>query len=420
MVREIPEITAAAATDLWDTYALPRRPVVVRGLFRDQPIAEAATVAGARRLLGDAPVLIKEEYSRSFAGDGQAPEPELASLDDYVGRYGDEPDSGRVVTEWDVPPTLLELFTLPEFCRPQAPVHDLFLHAFLAGPGNYAHLHFDQDQRHVLLVQVFGRKRVVVFPPSASRWLHPFGNLGSIRLQGMAPAERDAFIALAGGAQVILEPTDALFMPLLVWHFADYVDFGMSFNIRFRRNAHNRFLSADNFAGDRYVQAVSEPFGAVRVGDPLPADLAAEFARITAVHDADHPDREAKYRAMRATFRDIARQRGDGADPVYVFPLEDMDERQAMLGMRGTFRYRPDGRSAADMMVVDDRPAAGSQLRMVRDLVRRHGYPDPLFARVLANKFAKATVAELTRGEVARLVAYLQSPSGLLRAPVTV
>lgn len=420
MVQQIPEITAAAATDLWDTYALARQPVVVRGLFRDQPIAEAATVAGARRLLGDMPVLIKEEYSRSFVGDRQPPAPELASLDDYVGRYGDEPDSGRVVTEWDVPPALLELFTLPEFCRPQAPVHDLFLHAFLAGPGNYAHLHFDQDQRHVLLVQMFGRKRVVVFPPSASRWLHPFGNLGSVRLQAMAPAERDAFIALAGGMQTILEPTDALFMPLLVWHFADYVDFGMSFNIRFRRNEYNRFLSADNFAGDRYVQAVSAPFGGVPVGDPLPDDLAADFARITAVYDADHSDREAKYRAMRDTFRDICRQRGAGGDPIYVFPLDDMDERQAMLGMHDTFRYRPDGRGSADTMLVDDRQAARSQLRMLRDLVRGHGYPDALFARLLANKFAKATVEELSRGDVARLMAYLQSPSGLLRAPATV
>ena len=42
---------------------------------------------------------------------------------------------------------------------------------FLANAGNVGHLHFDGDQRDVILHQVYGRKRVVLFPPAAAKHL---------------------------------------------------------------------------------------------------------------------------------------------------------------------------------------------------------------------------------------------------------
>lgn len=413
MPSAIPELTPdEAGRVLWPEYALARRPVVVRGLFADQPIAGAGTAEGATRLLGGMPVLIREEYSRVLGStEERSSAPESAALEDYLRRYGDVPDSGQVVTELEAPPALLGLITVPEFCRPAAPVHDVLVHSFLAGPSNYAHLHFDQDQRHVLLAQVFGRKRVVVLPPSASRWIHPFGNLGSIRPQAMSQDEREHFLALTGGVQTIIEPGDAVYMPPLVWHYTDYLDLGMSFNIRFRRNEYNRFLSADNFLGDRYLQALSAPFSTIPAGDSLPPALAEIFAAVTAAFDGDHTDRSGKYRAIRRALRDISIRHGlEREDQLFLFPLDEVTERQAERAMRGTFLYQPQGRRSADLMRVDSRPASAAQARMVRDAVQERAYPAATLAKVLDAMFARSAVEELTGIEALRFLAYLGSP----------
>jgi len=418
LTRPIPEIGADEIGNVWERYVLTRTPVVIRGLLADRPLAAASTMESAVELLGHLPVVIQEEYSRSAGGQRVPAAPEVASLADYVARFGDIPDSGRVVTELDVPPAMLELFDVPDFCQPVAPTHDLFLHTFLAGRGNYAHLHFDQDQRHVLLIQVFGRKRVVLFPPSASRWLHPFGNLGSIRLQAMDDRTRDAFVECAGGMQTILEPTDAVFMPVLVWHYTDYLDTGMSFNIRFRRNEYNQFLSVDNFVGDRYVQAVAAPFSTVPPCGPLPDHLAENFAEITEVFDRDYASQLDKYRAVHGIFREICSRCGLDGDPLFLFPLDERTAIEAEQGMRNGFRYRPDGRRAADLLQPDAQPASASQVRMLTQRIDVLGYSDELLRKVLRNKFARTSLSELRRSEGARFLAYLNSPSALPRAPV--
>jgi hypothetical protein len=40
------------------------------------------------------------------------------------------------------------------------------LSLIFVGPGNFAQLHYDADQRHALMYQAFGRKRYVVIDPA--------------------------------------------------------------------------------------------------------------------------------------------------------------------------------------------------------------------------------------------------------------
>jgi hypothetical protein len=411
VANRIPEISPADTGDIWSRYVLARKPVVIRGLFADQPIAQAATLAAARRLLGTMPVVVKDEYTKQLTEEsGGGDHAQITSLARYVDEFGSGSTGGRVVAEYDVPPALIDLFSLPDWCLPSAPTHDVYLHSFLAGPGDFAHAHFDMDQRHVLLAQVFGTKRVVVFPPSASRWMHPFGNLGSVCIEAMSDGERESFLDCAGGAEAVIGPTDAVYMPLLVWHYTSYLDLGLSFNIRFGRNSYSRFFSVENFIGDQFVQGVAEPFGSIPPGGRPAGELAATLQEVVDVFNRDdYPTRLDKYRAVHQTFRDIYLRTAQSG-PLHLFPLEERTEQRALSAMSNTLLYRP-GAKASTAPNVPVR-ASRSQLVDLQRKLDQAGYGPARTEKVIANMFGRALLGDLSRDEVNRFIAYLASPSG--------
>jgi hypothetical protein len=418
---QIDDIDAADIDGFWERYVLPRKPVVIRGIYANEPLAEAGTIEGARRLLGSMPVLIQDEYTRQidYLREGRAdsqeemPEPVLGTLNDYFDGYGDQHKSRRVVTEWDVPTALLSTFTLPEFCRPTSPAHSLFLHMFLAGPENWAHIHFDMDQRHVLLAQIFGHKGVALFPPSASQWLHPFGNFGSLCLQAMSPDERKGFVEAVGGAYTVINPTDAIYIPPLLWHYLDYLDLGASFNVRFGRNPYSRFLSVENFLADQYLQAVAEPFAGIAPGAEPDAAQRQILDEVIDAFNRDYDSREDKYRQMRGVFRDIYRRQGLEPElPLFLFPLDDETDRYDLIRLHGNFLYRPGARTSWDAITAIDPPASAAQLKALDQRLQSIDYPAPVLEKVLFNKFGRTALSELTREDASRLLGYLRSPSG--------
>lgn len=418
--HEIEVIDASETDDFWQRYVLARKPVIIRGVFAGDPIAGAATIDGAKELIGSMPVLIQDEYTRQMDRSEEAAhlkrEPKLAPLREYLDGHRDVEMSRRVITEFEVPPTLLSVFSLPDFCRPSTPYHDLFLHLFVAGAKNWAHVHFDMDQRHVLLVQIFGTKRVTLLPPSSSRWLHPFGNFGSISLEAMNPRERLAFLEASGGVHGEIGPMDAVYIPPLLWHYLDYDDLAGSFNIRFGRNPYNRFLSIENFLGDQYVQAVAQPFVSVPPGERPTGELAATLEEVVAAFNRDYDSRMDKYHAMNRTFRDIFRRNGlEEVLPLYMFDLDHEAEREAELRMRNNFLYRPGARTSWEAIEAIEPPAPQGQLRALEQKLNALGYTPELIDRTLANKFGRASLSELSRGEGSRFLAYLNSPSGAIR-----
>ena len=98
------------------------------------------------------------------------------SLRDYVDFSRSNPSTRLCCTEYDTPARVLTSFELPDICRVNGAGEeilglprkygdfDLVTAIFLANEGNVGHLHFDGDQRDVLLYQVYGRKRVVLVP----------------------------------------------------------------------------------------------------------------------------------------------------------------------------------------------------------------------------------------------------------------
>lgn len=103
---------------------------------------------------------------------------------------------------------------------------------YLAPAGQYSDLHFDRDGSHVLNLQLFGRKRFTLFPPSSGRFLHPIMHWGGVKLRGLSPSHLAGFLTYANGSSVVLEPGEAIHIPPFYWHHVEYLDHALGVGLR--------------------------------------------------------------------------------------------------------------------------------------------------------------------------------------------
>jgi len=183
---------------------------------------------------------------------------------DYQQRHPGNPYS-RIL----FPPSaeMAESYRIPGICRARADEEEKVHAAFLIGiQGSFSHLHFDKDGRHGLLYQVYGRKRVVVFPYESSYKLAPFTQFAFWCIQSFDDAERQRFLRYAGGRELVLEPGDAVYIPPYSWHYVDYLEDCCSINLRFRRPARLEYLAQQLFP-DLYTQGIARALVDPKSGD---------------------------------------------------------------------------------------------------------------------------------------------------------
>jgi hypothetical protein len=424
-IQEIPRTAMPSQSEFLEQYAYRREPVVITDLFEAQEISRIRTVEDAVAAWGDVQLVVQEEYT-SAEGNVTAPEPTAMSLRDYVDFSRANPETRLCCTEYDTPARVLASFELPEICRvihPGAEIlglpkkygdYDLVTAIFLANAGNVGHLHFDGDQRDVLLHQVYGRKRVVLFPPAAAKDLRtldgPYSrpSLAGIYLEDMSLEEKLDRVERAGGYHTVLEPGETIYIPMLMWHHLEYLDDAMSFNYRFGRSRFGRFLSVDNFHRDPYIQNVAAkmvgPEEALEAFEPVVEEVAAEYVRPAS-------DKRQKVRDMRALFRRLCTEIAPEADPAGLCPPEREEEQVTRIAegndMKGGLKYEDPA------LIARTRPTGQidpRQREMVESGAQRAGYSNEVMRTLLRNRLGKEDIEELTKAEAAQLVGYLASP----------
>lgn len=176
-----------------------------------------------------------------------------ATLAEYWEMVRSAPDTPVMCAEEATPPEVAASVGVP---RAALGDEDMRSTVFIGNAGNVAPIHFDGDCRHVLLHQLFGRKRVVMLPPSASSSLRPVVNFSTLWLRGLGDEELRDLVRRLGGWECVLLPGETLLMPALIWHGVRYLDDGMSVNFRFGRHRWHRFVSEQLHSSPR-VQALA-------------------------------------------------------------------------------------------------------------------------------------------------------------------
>jgi Cupin-like domain len=226
------------------------QPVIIRGALEPVPgMPRIGDRKEWRDHLADLPLLIRSgSVAELLLTGGASGEPlEQSTFAAFCDHLRDDPASQRVCAEFPVAESLMDVMpTFPYLNLGDAA--DVLHQMFLAGPSGRAQFHYDGDLRHVLMLQVFGRKRYVLVHPRHSDKLLPitearlrrtsgvlFGNLGE--------ADQQAFLSYTEAYSCDLEPGEVLLMPAGWWHYVQYHEVSFSVAIRLGRNRLLRFLA---------------------------------------------------------------------------------------------------------------------------------------------------------------------------------
>jgi histone arginine demethylase JMJD6 len=89
--------------------------------------------------------------------------------------------------------------------------------------GSFPVLHYDGSGTHAFLMQIYGRKQYVVYPPSQEPFLYPSPKRENVSLLNSVETpdlERFPLFAKAVPTVFVLEPGELLFVPSHWWHTA--------------------------------------------------------------------------------------------------------------------------------------------------------------------------------------------------------
>jgi lysine-specific demethylase 8 len=218
----------------------------------------------------------------------------LAAYLDYI---RESPGTRRMCSEKPTPSALLQLFSLPPYDR----YEDAISSFFVGNAGNFAHLHFDGDYRHVLFYQLFGTKRFILIPPREGRKLNAVGNNAFWSIENFSDDDKRQFVDYVNGYDCLLQPGETLYMPAAIWHYVEYVATSMSCNLRFGRNRYTRFF-ANSFHMNAHLQNI-----AWKMADPAVVSdrYAGVFAELSAAHAKPADSAAAKYETLQTLFEKI-------------------------------------------------------------------------------------------------------------------
>lgn len=388
MAEEVLVLNAAELTARREEVLARGRPAVIAGLFRGHPLTTLNGPEAVRAGLGQLPVMMGPNYIdaqldniRNFIAGSAAPiqlGKRPGTLGDYLDLAAKEPETRWLISEQPTPAALLEGLDLAPLGVTAAeggygsPFDtDAATRArsltFAANRGNASDLHTDWDGRDVVLFQLFGRKRIVLFPPHAAPLLHPIDIFSTLRLGGMDDAARRRLLDYAGGVEHVLQPGEGIFMPAFWWHHVDYLDLAMSVSFRFGGVRDPDALALlRGFHRDRHVQGII-------AGTRDPARAEASRAAARRLHEAaaaPFPNALTRYRAMRALSAELHRSTWPGGTLPHAEPVIAVED--LLDGALSAFYRRPPAGPAALRRVAAWREQAGETLRRLGRRLATH------------------------------------------------
>lgn len=303
--REVLAGGDASGADFRRHYLSLRTPIVFSNLFEGMPVKGIRTEEQARTAIGGMTVKTRSNYLDHLFGADEGREPENVPvlehpLTEFLDSFRQKNGPTRLCVEYETPVELRRLFEWPKFVTGVSPADTPLSLLFVANAGSVAHMHFDTDHRHVLLYQVFGRKRVIMIRPRYAKQLMPLSATSLLAIARWPEPHKQRLFEYVDAFETVLEPGDGVYIPPLWWHYVEYLDAGMSFSIRFGRNDYSRFIAGNVFP-DLFVQNVGEQYCL----EPRSAELTDAFDDIVAIAGASHPSFSAKYSAIRAVFEEL-------------------------------------------------------------------------------------------------------------------
>jgi len=222
-------------------YLYANKPVVITDALNDWKALSRWTPEFFKTEFGNMKFTISDmEVGQSGYKDGGGREFVMAKFVDQVLASTDENPAPyfRNKILYELFPSLKsDIEPLPEYFLPNwladhyllKPVREVLnrgaaIEIYIGGKGGaFPVLHYDGAGTHAFLMQIYGRKQYIVYPPDQERFLYPSPdkvNLSLINSIDRPDLEKFPLFAHAKPTIFVLEPGELLFVPSHWWHTA--------------------------------------------------------------------------------------------------------------------------------------------------------------------------------------------------------
>lgn len=236
-------------------YVAKNRPVVVENALPACPASLQWTPAFFRERFGDRPIQVSPSEQMGFADFIDAV---LASREDAPGPY-----MYRLFIGPHLPELLPELEPFNPYAFPRRLASPLmpqrwrrpdgYLKLLIGGAGGrFPFLHYDLENAHAAITEIYGEKEFVLYPPEDAACLYPKPAMpNQSTIPDVQRVDPEQFPLYAGATQyhTVLHPGDMVFVPSRWWHGARAL--GPSISIC------QNMLDASNWRG--YVSELCSP-----------------------------------------------------------------------------------------------------------------------------------------------------------------
>lgn len=226
----IPRLEGITREEFLDRFYAPGRPAVLRGALTGWPALDRWTPAYLREAIGDAEVEVQAgrrahddfEYAKDLLRQRM---PFSAFIDRVESETGNDiylTASNNAANAAALAPLHADMRYLPAYLTD---AHGML---WIGPEGTLTPLHFDLTNN--MMAQIVGRKRVILLPPSETAKLahnravfSDVQDLEDAKALRAVPTARDAV-----RHEIILEPGEALYIPIGWWHQVRALDFSVT------------------------------------------------------------------------------------------------------------------------------------------------------------------------------------------------
>lgn len=216
---------------------LPYQAFVDKFVLTNRPVIISDAVPQWNALRTWTPQLFKERFGSRLVEVTYGISMNLADLIDAVLASTPEepgPYLHRVIIHQHMPELLADLqpeneYSFPRrYCSPLMPRRfrrpDGYLKLLIGGPGGkFPLMHYDADNAHAMITEIYGDKEFVLFSPSDTRYVYPSpGSSHTSEIDDIGNPDLDRFPLLTRAVEYcgIIHPGEAIFVPCGWWHSA--------------------------------------------------------------------------------------------------------------------------------------------------------------------------------------------------------
>jgi hypothetical protein len=222
-------------------YLYANKPVVITDSLREWKALSRWTPEFFKREFGDMKFMINEKLQGAAGYKGDGSQGVEYTMADFIDRVLASTEANpapyfRNQILYDLFPSLKQdVEPLPEYFQPNwLPEHYMVKHVeqvlnrgaalelYIGGCGGaFPVLHYDGAGTHAFLMQVYGRKKFIIYPPNQEKFLYPSPekeNLSLLNSIDNPDLEKFPLFAQAEPTIFVLEPGEMLFIPSHWWH----------------------------------------------------------------------------------------------------------------------------------------------------------------------------------------------------------